>query len=34
MTPEELIRDLSEFYGYEVDLSYAINYYCCPIKLK
>ena len=26
MTPEELIRDLSEFYGYEVDLSYAINY--------
>ena len=26
MTPEELICDLSEFYGYEVDLSYAINY--------
>ena len=26
MTPEVLIRDLSEFYGYEVDLSYAINY--------
>ena len=23
MTPEELICDLSEFYGYEVDLSYA-----------
>ena len=26
MTPEELICDLSEFYGYEVHLSYAINY--------
>lgn len=26
MTPQLLIRDLREFYGYEVDLSYAINY--------
>ena len=26
MTPEELIQDLIDFYGYEVDLSYAINY--------
>ena len=26
ITPEELIQDLIDFYGYEVDLSYAINY--------
>lgn len=26
ITPEELIQDLINFYGYEVDLSYAINY--------
>ena len=25
ITPEELIQDLIDFYGYEVDLSYAIN---------
>ncbi len=26
ITPEELIQDLIDFYGYEVDLSYDINY--------
>lgn len=26
ITPEELIHDLIISYGYEVDLSYAINY--------
>ena len=26
ITPEELIQDLIVFYGYEVDLYYAINY--------
>ena len=26
ITPEELIQDLIDYYGYEVDLSYAINY--------
>lgn len=26
ITPEELTQDLIDFYGYEVDLSYAINY--------
>ncbi len=26
ITPEGLIQDLRDFYGYEVDLSYAINY--------
>ena len=26
ITPEELIQDLIDFYGYEVDLSYVINY--------
>lgn len=26
ITPEELIQELKDFYGYEVDLSYAINY--------
>lgn len=26
ITPEELIQDLIDFYGYEVDLSYYINY--------
>ena len=26
ITPEELIQELIDFYGYEVDLSYAINY--------
>ena len=26
ITPEELIQDLIDFYGYEVDLSYGINY--------
>ena len=26
ITPEELIQDLIDFYGYEVDLYYAIDY--------
>lgn len=26
ITPEELIQELIFYYGYEVDLSYAINY--------
>lgn len=26
ITPEELIQELKDLYGYEVDLSYAINY--------
>lgn len=26
ITPEELLQELRDFHGYEVDLSYAINY--------